>query len=151
MKFNNYSKNITNTWISKQNIYNLNNKTIDNYQYICEIIDLDLNAWNENYLIKYTNYKQYNISSIIKSKKKSSISYGIIKKKMMKQIHTYDFYKRVNFSLKLKILDNNLCHIEYLYSINENLYVSIAFIKENKTQKYIGIAFTSYIKQIIKP
>lgn len=62
--------------------------------------------------------------------------------------YQYFLLKNKCFKVSSKSTTNNINYTEYIYLINANLLISIAFFKQ--LNKYLSISLTSYIKQMNK-
>lgn len=123
------------SWISKKSIYLLKKK--EEYQYE-EFININSSKCYLNYkLAKKENYlfqNQITFNSLLAIQKDN---------KLIKFYNINNKYSEL-LKINIKIKKYNLWHKEYIYSINQNLKISISFLKNQN--KYIAIIFTSYIK-----
>lgn len=145
-----FFENLEGNWIAQKNIYFLHNKR--QYQYK-EFINIINNTQNIN-IIKNLLY-QYSIF-ILNKENKNNILYNNLSiynkniiKNLNKLIKNYDIDLLTNklLKVKLKLDQNNLIYYEYIYTINNNLKISIGLLK--KQNKYIATILTSYIKKPI--
>lgn len=137
-------------WIYHQTFYCLINKVIKiNKQ---NIYITKLNSLKKQEYINRHNYYIYEYKKSSNKKFVSQYSYkensiptsGIIQK-IENSIKTkYDFKSYEKKYLKVSYNKKEVKYCEYIYTINNNLRISIIIIK--KLNKYLAISFTSQIK-----
>nr|YP_009397216.1 hypothetical protein [Thuretia quercifolia]ARW66402.1 hypothetical protein [Thuretia quercifolia] len=129
-------------WISKKNIYLLNNKIEHTYR---EYINIQVKE-KTSYSYKYNlSYNLQNNNDIYFYNELTLYLNNIIEKNFeLIKFYNIDFITTKLIKLKKKLKKKNLIYNEYICFINQNLTVSIGFIK--LYDKYLAIVFTSYIK-----
>lgn len=129
-------------WISNKTLYFIKNQKVYKYKEHIQIIE-SINI--DRSLIKIVNYS-------IKSKEVYYKSHVLQKssKQYIKISNNINYLYNLNFIkdnyIHYKYKEKSSAYDEYIYSINNNLKISIAILK--KTKQYYAVVFTSYIKQI---
>ena len=124
-------------WMSKKSVYLIKKKLEFQYQ---EFIFIDL--VNNKYQLKYKflenesyffmNQINHHLFNFVQKNVKIIKFYNVI----------YKYSKLLKITIKTH--GKNLCYEEYIYSISENLKISIGFLKNKNI--YFAVIFTSYIK-----
>jgi len=135
-------KQINGKWKYQQTIYNLQKNITNYYKNNIELnTNLDeIDLINTKYYISHGTRNFHSYFEILKSNNlsKTTINEDCIDKKL------YICTQNTEKILKYKYKKNNILYDEALYFINSKFFLSTILIK-NKN-KYIAIAFTSYIQ-----
>jgi len=125
------------SWMSKKSIYLLTHKIESQYQ---EFIKINKDDQKYNLSYKSSETSSYLYHSKINFEKSTIIQ----KQNKIIKFYNLNYIYPNLLKIKTKLCKKNLSYKEYIYSINQNLKISISFLK-NKNE-YLAIVFTSYIK-----
>ncbi len=134
-----FFNNLLGEWILTKNIYIINTKKVSLYKESVKIFNEKIDKINNQYII--TNNNLYN-----KKDNFIRVSENSILKDFNLYKNTY-INKYINQEqLKIQVAYDNIQYEENIYSINQNLKISIGILL--KKNKYKCIIFCSYIKKI---
>ena len=144
MNNNYYFKNFRGDWITQKSLYLRRNKIEKRYEELFNITHYLNNVYHESDIVQYkmTAYSPKIKSYIINFHKQKIIK--IVQE--FKQIYNINIINKNLLQFQRKIATKKIIYNEYIYEINDNLKISIGFLKKNN--KYLLIIFTSYIKKL---
>lgn len=150
VNFKLFFKDFLGEWLSQKNIYLLQNKKQKRYNNTIKI-----SIMNNNYCVSNTSntYYKYNVELL------ENLEYIINNEQYLKKFNI-DTLKtqKINLTVNLNFIAKNLLKIywhlisknlvyeEYLYSTDQNLKICIGNLKNLKSNQYIAISVTSYIR-----
>ena len=137
-------------WISHQTVYSLQKKDIKvNKQYI-HVNNFNSIQKDNNQVISYlykdenTQTSKNNILYQYIYKNAHNVNSGVIYKTYMNTNIIYQFKLYYGNYLKISYTAKDVNYTEYVYSVNQNLKMSIIMIK--MMYRYVAICFTSKIR-----